>query len=98
LNFGLRNKEKDASRKDAKDAKGKQRTEQDKLTADLRRLAQMKIYSPQRRRGRREFNFCLSGDDDKQKLISLEALRFCPIVISRLGKNSYRCGLGSARG
>jgi hypothetical protein len=50
--------------------------------------------SPQRRRARRELNFCLSGDDDKQKQISLEALRFCPIVVSRLGKNSYLSVLG----
>ncbi len=44
---------------------------------------------PQRRRGRREFNFCLSGDDDKQKQISLEAPRICPIVVSRLGKRDF---------
>jgi len=27
--------------------------------------------SPQRRRGRREWLFCLSGDDDKQKHVSI---------------------------
>ncbi len=57
--------------KDAKSAKEKQQTEQDKLTADLRRLTQKKTYSPQRRRGRRELTFCLSGDDDKQKHVSI---------------------------
>jgi len=36
----------------------------------------------------------LSGDDDKQKHISLEALMFCPIVVSRLGKKSSLCVLG----
>ena len=30
----------------------------------------------------REFVFCLSGDDDKQK-----GKFFCPIAVSRLGKN-----------
>jgi len=29
----------------------------------------------------RELDFCLSGDDDKQK-----GKRFCPIAVSRLGK------------
>ena len=41
---------KNDSRKGAKDAK----FGEDILTADLRRLTQKKIYSPQRRRGRRE--------------------------------------------
>ncbi len=72
------------------------------LTADTRRLTQTKIYSPQRRRGRREIRainrrftqisadedseispqrhrerrvriqaFCLSGEDDKQKHVSI---------------------------
>ncbi len=44
--------------------------------------------SPQRRRGRRELLFCLSGDDDKQNHVSIGTSRFCPIVVSRLGKYS----------
>jgi len=39
------------------------------LTADTRLYSQNKIFLPQRRRGRRELIFCLSGDDDKQKLL-----------------------------
>ncbi len=54
------------------------------LTADTRRLTPTKMFSPQRRpstglgtlslskgRGRRELIFCLSGDDDKQKHVSI---------------------------
>jgi len=44
---------------------------QKKLTADTRRLTPTKMFSPQRRRGRREILFCSSGDDDKQKHVSI---------------------------
>ncbi len=43
-------------------------------------LIQILIYSPQRRRGRREWVFCLSRDDDKQKQVSIGTSRFCLIV------------------
>jgi len=62
------------------------------LTADLRRWTQEEIplgILPQRRRGRRELNFCLSGDDDKQKHYSIRVVSFCPIVVSRLGKRDF---------
>ncbi len=38
----------------------------------------MKNESPQRRRGRRELTFCLSGDDDKQKHPSNKSCKFLP--------------------
>jgi len=49
---------------------------QELLTADSRRFPQKQIYSPQRRRVRREIPFCLSGDDDKQKHICIGDKRF----------------------
>jgi len=45
--------------------------------------------SPQRRRGRRELIFCLSGDDDKQNNAQIRAGRFCPIVVYRLDKKGF---------
>ena len=62
----------DASRKGAKGAKG------NALRSINRKFTQIiadkdSDISPQRRRGRRELKFCLSGDDDKQIHISFEA-------------------------
>ena len=57
------------------------------LTADLRGFSQMGI-SDDRLQRPRDRVFCLSGDDDKQK-----GELFCPIAVSRLGKNSSLCDL-----
>ena len=48
-----------------------------------------KNITAEAQRAQRNSFFCLSGDDDKQKHTSSKDWVFCPIVVSRLGKNSY---------
>jgi len=69
------------------------------LTADFRGFSQMGI-SDDRLRRLRDRVFCLSGDDDKQKgsprgvdARTPQGKLFCPIAVSRLGKNSSLCDL-----
>ena len=81
LNFGLQNRAKDDSRKASK-AIYRRFTQIDTERKPCKNL-------PQRRRGRRELNFCLSGDDDKQNISQIRAKSFCPIVVSRLGKSDF---------
>jgi len=62
------------------------------LTADLRRWTQKEIplrILPQRRSGRRELNFCLSGDDDKQKHSSNQSYKFLPNRCLPIGHKGF---------
>jgi hypothetical protein len=62
------------------------------LTADPLRFTQKEILlriSPQRRKERRELNFCLSGDDDKQKHSSSEDWAFLPNRRLPIGQNFF---------
>jgi hypothetical protein len=60
------------------------------------------LFTAESQRTLREGNFCLSGDDDKQKGSKLEdselwlgrrPIVFCPIAVSRLGKREILCAL-----
>jgi len=95
LDFGLRNRKK-MTRAKTQSEDSKQKAASSKtLKAINRRFTQMDKKEtplrvlPQRRRGRRELNFCLSGDDDKQNITQIRAVSFCPIVVSRLGKRDF---------
>jgi len=49
----------------------------------------MKNDSPQRRRGRRELNFCLPGDGDKQKHSSNQSEKFLPNRRLPIGQKGF---------
>ncbi len=60
-------------------------------TPSINKIKNSKLEIPVRtyRRERRELNFRLSGDDDKQNIPQIRVRNFCPIVVSRLGKRDF---------